>query len=76
MDISLTTKNQKGKTCVAGFGVYSRRSFLDKGVNGSKLRSLRQVSCGAAPLSTGVINGFVHAFPNVDFIQVNYLGID
>jgi 4-coumarate--CoA ligase len=47
-----------------------------KGVNGSKLRSLRQVSCGAAPLSTGVINGFVHAFPNVDFIQVNYLGID
>ncbi|KAK2381180.1 4-coumarate--CoA ligase [Trifolium repens] len=40
-----------------------------KSVNGSKLRNLRQVSCGAAPLSTGVINGFVHAFPNVDFIQ-------
>ncbi|CAJ2652021.1 4-coumarate--CoA ligase-like 6 [Trifolium pratense] len=40
-----------------------------KGVNGSKLKSLRQVSCGAAPLSTGVINGFVRAFPHVDFIQ-------
>ncbi|MCI23746.1 4-coumarate-CoA ligase-like 6-like, partial [Trifolium medium] len=40
-----------------------------KGVNGSKLKSLRQVSCGAAPLSAGVINGFVRAFPNVDFIQ-------
>ncbi|KAK7309677.1 hypothetical protein RJT34_06597 [Clitoria ternatea] len=40
-----------------------------KGVNGSKLQSLIQVSCGAAPLSAGVINGFVQTFPNVDFIQ-------
>lgn len=40
-----------------------------KGVNGSKLQSLRQVSCGAALLSIGVISSFVHAFPNVDFIQ-------
>ncbi|XP_004512448.1 4-coumarate--CoA ligase-like 6 isoform X1 [Cicer arietinum] len=40
-----------------------------KDVNGSKLQSLRQVSCGAASLSAGIINDFVQAFPNVDFIQ-------
>ncbi|KAL5054872.1 hypothetical protein RYX36_035554 [Vicia faba] len=40
-----------------------------KGANGSKLQSLRQVSCGAAPLSTEVSNGFVRAFPNIDLIQ-------
>ncbi|KAG4992258.1 hypothetical protein JHK87_025715 [Glycine soja] len=37
------------------------------GVNGGE--SLVQVSSGAAPLSTGVINEFIRAFPNVDFIQ-------
>jgi len=41
-----------------------------KGVNGSKLQSLRQVRSSAAPLSTKAINDFVQAFPNVDFIQV------
>ncbi|XP_027360335.1 4-coumarate--CoA ligase-like 6 [Abrus precatorius] len=40
-----------------------------KGINGSKLQSLIQISCGAAPLSAGVINDVVQAFPNVDFIQ-------
>ncbi|CAI8617103.1 unnamed protein product [Vicia faba] len=40
-----------------------------KGANGSKLQSLRQVSCGAAPLSAEVSNGFVRAFPNIDLIQ-------
>ncbi|XP_061343091.1 4-coumarate--CoA ligase-like 6 [Gastrolobium bilobum] len=40
-----------------------------KGINGSKLKSLIQVSSGAAPLSVGVINDFVQTFPNVDFIQ-------
>ncbi|KAJ1431114.1 AMP-dependent synthetase/ligase [Sesbania bispinosa] len=40
-----------------------------KCINGSKLKSLIQVSCGAAPLSAGVINDFVQTFPNIDFIQ-------
>ncbi|TKY70098.1 4-coumarate--CoA ligase 6 [Spatholobus suberectus] len=40
-----------------------------KGVHGSKLQSLIQVSSGAAPLSMGVINDFLQTFPNVDFIQ-------
>ena len=41
-----------------------------KGVNGSKLQSLIQVSSGAAPLSGSVIKDFVQTFPHVDFIQV------
>ncbi|GJU72667.1 4-coumarate--CoA ligase 6-like protein [Tanacetum coccineum] len=36
---------------------------------GEKLRSLKQVSCGAAPLSTRTIDEFMHYFPRVDFIQ-------
>nr|GEV70724.1 4-coumarate--CoA ligase-like 6 [Tanacetum cinerariifolium] len=36
---------------------------------GEKLRSLKQVSCGAAPLSTRTIDEFIHYFPRVDFIQ-------
>lgn len=44
-----------------------------KGVNGGEFQSLVQVSSGAAPLSTGVINEFIRAFPNVDFIQVKNL---
>ncbi|KAK7307356.1 hypothetical protein VNO77_40332 [Canavalia gladiata] len=40
-----------------------------KGINGCKLPSLIQISCGAAPLSGRVINDFVQTFPNVDFIQ-------
>jgi len=36
MDTSSATKNQKGKTCVAEHGIFSRRSFLDKGVDGRK----------------------------------------
>ncbi|KAK9699021.1 hypothetical protein RND81_08G147700 [Saponaria officinalis] len=41
------------------------RSLSDKSV----LSSLKQVSCGAASLSTKVISDFLHAFPGVDFIQ-------
>ncbi|GJY97570.1 4-coumarate--CoA ligase 6-like protein [Tanacetum coccineum] len=36
----------------------------------AKLKSLKQVSCGAAPLSTKSIEEFVQTFPHVDFIQV------
>lgn len=46
-----------------------------KGINGSYLQSLIQVSCGAAPLSRKTIEDFVHTFPNVDFIQVKNLEI-
>nr|GEV19552.1 4-coumarate--CoA ligase-like 6 [Tanacetum cinerariifolium] len=35
----------------------------------AKLKSLKQVSCGAAPLSTKSIEEFVQTFPHVDFIQ-------
>lgn len=35
-----------------------------------RLRSLKQVSCGAAPLSAKTIEEFVETFPSVDFIQV------
>ncbi|KAF3654315.1 4-coumarate--CoA ligase-like 3 [Capsicum annuum] len=35
----------------------------------SKLKSLKQVSCGAAPITTKTIEDFVHTLPNVDFIQ-------
>ncbi|KAI3703550.1 hypothetical protein L1987_73703 [Smallanthus sonchifolius] len=40
-----------------------------KGGAGERLRSLKQVSCGAAPVSTRTIEEFVHCFPQVDFIQ-------
>ncbi|PWA60667.1 4-coumarate--CoA ligase-like 3 [Artemisia annua] len=36
---------------------------------GERLKSLKQVSCGAAPLSTRTIDEFMHYFPKVDFIQ-------
>ncbi|KAJ8448452.1 hypothetical protein Cgig2_022080 [Carnegiea gigantea] len=36
---------------------------------GSSLSSLKQVSCGAAPLTTKVIADFCRCFPHVDFIQ-------
>ncbi|CAN4076342.1 unnamed protein product [Withania somnifera] len=35
----------------------------------SSLKSLKQVSCGAAPLTTKSIEDFAHTLPNVDFIQ-------
>ncbi|MCD7461671.1 4-coumarate--CoA ligase-like 3 [Datura stramonium] len=35
----------------------------------SSMKSLKQVSCGAAPISTKFIEDFVHTLPNVDFIQ-------
>lgn len=35
--------------------------------------SLKQVSCGAAPLTQKIIQDFPQALPHVDFIQVNYL---
>nr|GMC85838.1 4-coumarate--CoA ligase-like 6 [Ipomoea batatas] len=40
-----------------------------KGVAQCSMKSLKQVSCGAAPLNTKCIQDFVRAFPNVDFIQ-------
>lgn len=40
-----------------------------KDVGGSSLQSLKQVSCGAAPLSRKVIQDFVQTLPHVDFIQ-------
>ena len=41
-----------------------------KHANGSNLRSLKQVSCGAAPLSKKLIHDFLKIFPHVDMIQV------
>ncbi|XP_076948906.1 4-coumarate--CoA ligase-like 6 [Bidens hawaiensis] len=40
-----------------------------KGGAGERLKSLKQVSCGAAPVSTRIIDDFVHCFPHVYFIQ-------
>ncbi|CAK9136058.1 unnamed protein product [Ilex paraguariensis] len=40
-----------------------------KGVSGSSLKSLKQVSCGAAPSSTKNIEEFIQGLPHVDFIQ-------
>ncbi|KAI3468568.1 hypothetical protein Pfo_025231 [Paulownia fortunei] len=36
---------------------------------GNNFRSLKQVSCGAAPLSEKSINEFIETLPHVDFIQ-------
>ncbi|XP_074283337.1 4-coumarate--CoA ligase-like 6 [Silene latifolia] len=41
------------------------RSLTD----GNGLSSLKQVSCGAASITTKVIGDFLHTFPNIDFIQ-------
>lgn len=38
--------------------------------DGCSMRSLKQVSCGAAPVPKELIQDFIQAFPNVDFIQV------
>jgi 4-coumarate--CoA ligase len=40
-----------------------------KGVGASSLKSLKQISCGAAPTSRKIIEEFVQTFPHVDFIQ-------
>nr|XP_043629082.1 4-coumarate--CoA ligase-like 6 [Erigeron canadensis] len=40
-----------------------------KCASGRNLNSLKQVSCGAAPLSTRTIEEFMHYFPHVDFVQ-------
>lgn len=40
-----------------------------KGVDGSRFRSLKQVSCGAAPASKTIIQEFIKTLPHVDFIQ-------
>ncbi|KAI3805543.1 hypothetical protein L1987_28019 [Smallanthus sonchifolius] len=42
---------------------------VGKSVHRGQLKSLKQVSSGAAPLSTSSIEEFVQTFPNVDFIQ-------
>ncbi|KAL9177392.1 hypothetical protein ABFS82_01G055600 [Erythranthe guttata] len=44
-----------------------RRAKRDGSCN--SFRSLKQVSCGAAPLSENSINEFKETFPRVDFIQ-------
>ncbi|KAL7596373.1 hypothetical protein Lser_V15G29954 [Lactuca serriola] len=46
-------------------------SRMGKGSSGKSktLKSLKQVSCGAAPLSTKTIEEFMQYFPQVDFIQ-------
>lgn len=41
-----------------------------KSDNGTRFRSLKQVSCGAAPLSEKTIGELIEALPHVDFIQV------
>ncbi|KAH9687208.1 4-coumarate--CoA ligase-like 6 [Citrus sinensis] len=40
-----------------------------KGLCGNSLKSLKQVSSGAAPANNKIIEDFVGAFPHVDFIQ-------
>lgn len=40
-----------------------------KGAGGNSLKSLKQVSCGAAPTSKKMIEEFVQTLPHVDFIQ-------
>lgn len=47
-----------------------------KEVTGYSLRSLKQVSCGAAPVPTECIQDFTQTFPHVDFIQVNIVSYD
>ncbi|KAI7736588.1 hypothetical protein M8C21_028067, partial [Ambrosia artemisiifolia] len=42
---------------------------VGKSVHRSQLKSLKQVSSGAAPLSTQCIEEFVQTFPHIDFIQ-------
>lgn len=41
-----------------------------KEATGNTFRSLKQVSCGAAPVTTECIQDFIQTFPHVDFIQV------
>lgn len=43
---------------------------IAKDVGAHSLQSLKQVSCGAAPLSMKSIEDFVQTLPHVDFIQV------
>ncbi|KAJ6812233.1 4-coumarate--CoA ligase-like 6 [Iris pallida] len=40
-----------------------------RSATGCEMRSLKQVSSGAAPLSNKVVQDFLQAFPRVDFIQ-------
>lgn len=40
-----------------------------KEATGNSLSSLKQVSCGAAPVTTECIQDFIQTFPHVDFIQ-------
>ncbi|KAJ9537344.1 hypothetical protein OSB04_030077 [Centaurea solstitialis] len=42
------------------------------GSGGGRMKSLKQVSCGAAPLSTRTIEEFLQCFPQVDFIQTEH----
>ncbi|CAN4128071.1 unnamed protein product [Withania somnifera] len=41
----------------------------EKDGTSSSMKSLKQVSCGAAPVSTKIIEDFVNTLPNIDFIQ-------
>ena len=50
------------------------KSLSDCGsVSLSGLCSLKQVSCGAAPVTNKVIADFLDTYPGVDFIQVSFL---
>nr|QQH14890.1 4-coumarate-CoA ligase-like 6 [Cirsium japonicum] len=50
-------------------GVPPLVTALTKMGSGGRMKSLKQVSCGAAPLSTKIIEEFLQCFPRVDFIQ-------
>ncbi|XP_024997059.1 4-coumarate--CoA ligase-like 6 [Cynara cardunculus var. scolymus] len=50
-------------------GVPPLVTALTKMGTGGRMKSLKQVSCGAAPLSTRSIEEFLQCFPRVDFIQ-------
>ncbi|GJT77915.1 retrotransposon protein, putative, ty1-copia subclass [Tanacetum coccineum] len=81
-DVTVTTNNGKSFTCTARFDTEASSKWISgsdlDGANGlypitnAKLKSLKQVSCGAAPLSTKSIEEFVQTFPHVDFIQWNW----
>ncbi|KVH91651.1 AMP-binding, conserved site-containing protein [Cynara cardunculus var. scolymus] len=54
-------------------GVPPLVTALTKMGTGGRMKSLKQVSCGAAPLSTRSIEEFLQCFPRVDFIQGRFL---
>lgn len=45
-------------------------------VRRSSCKSLKQVSCGAAPLTSKVIDDFIQTFPDVDLVHVQSLSLE